>query len=378
MSDPLGVPARGGLDVARGNESHTGAAWPAGAAPAAISRAGDGPGARLAVLGASGYAGQELARLAAAHPRLEATLLGARGESAADAIPWAPGLDPRMSPRPALLTLEEVALHVEQEGVEALVACLPHGAWSALATRWPALAARPAHVVDLSSDHRDGRGGYLYGLPEAFRVTLAGATRVANPGCYPTAFALALLPAARADWLDGPIAVSALSGLSGAGRGATLRTSFVEAAAGASIYGAGVEHPHVAEMERILAQLGLALPVGFVPQLAPLARGILLTASAPLSRAVEPEQALDLYQRAYVHEPFVRLLPVGQWPETRAVRHSNRCDVAVTTLHGGRTLLAAAALDNLVKGAAGQAIQNLNLMLGWPESMGLSAHGIPW
>src|SRR5262249_25967622 len=154
-------------------------------------------------------------------------LLGSRGESIDDSIPWAPGLDPRAGARPALLTLEEVALRIEQDGVEVLAACLPHGAWSALATRWPALAALPAHIVDLSSDHRDGGAGYAYGLPEAFRAALQRAPRVANPGCYPTAFALALLPAARADWLGGPIAVTALSGLSGAGRSATLRTSFV-------------------------------------------------------------------------------------------------------------------------------------------------------
>jgi N-acetyl-gamma-glutamyl-phosphate reductase len=109
-----------------------------------------------------------------------------------------------------------------------------------------------------------------------------------------------------------------------------------------------------------------------------MARGILLTATAPLSRRVTTEEAREVYAARYAGEPFVRLLAPGEWPATREVRASNRCDLAVTTLHGGRTLLAAAAIDNLVKGAAGQAIQNLNLLLGWPEDWGLPVHGSPW
>jgi len=209
---------------------------------------------------------------------------------------------------------------------------------------------------------------------------------VANPGCYPTAAALALLPAVEAGWLGGPVTMSALSGVSGAGRKATLRTSFAELEGGAAIYRAGVEHPHVAETERTLARVaerastnaGAAIPVGFVPQLVPMARGILLTASAALAVRVSPEEAAERYVERYRGEPFVRVLPPGEWPETRAVRGSNRCDLTATTLHGGRTLLVTSALDNLVKGAAGQAIQNLNLMLGWPETTALTTHGSPW
>jgi N-acetyl-gamma-glutamyl-phosphate reductase len=109
-----------------------------------------------------------------------------------------------------------------------------------------------------------------------------------------------------------------------------------------------------------------------------MARGILLTATVTLVRATAPEDVQALYEHRYAAEPFVRVLPAGQWPETRAVRGSNRCDLAVTTIHSGRTLLATAAIDNLVKGAAGQAIQNLNLMMGWPEALGLPVHGNPW
>ncbi|MBI5709409.1 MAG: N-acetyl-gamma-glutamyl-phosphate reductase [Candidatus Eisenbacteria bacterium] len=339
--------------------------------------------ARIAVLGASGYAGQEFARLALAHPGLQLAALCSREQAGRPACELLPGVDPRVDPLPPVLDPEALEERLAAGAFDTLVCCLPHGAWKQLAAERPALADGPARVVDLSSDFRDGRvpaaGGwdYVYGLPEAFRLEIPAATRVANPGCYPTAAALALLPAA--EWIAGPVMVSALSGVSGAGRAPQLRTSFVELDGGAALYRAGTEHAHVPEMERTLARLaGRPVPVGFAPQLAPMARGILLTATAPLARPVSPGEARDAYLARYEGEPFVRVLAAGTWPETRAVRSSNRCDVAVTTLHGGTTLLAAAALDNLVKGAAGQAVQNLNLMLGWPEEWGLPTHGTPW
>jgi N-acetyl-gamma-glutamyl-phosphate reductase len=336
------------------------------------------PGARLVVLGASGYTGQELARLVLAHPGLEVVALGSREHAGAPAESVLVGCDAHARTLPPLRDPAELVSWFERGAADALVSCLPHGAWRTLAAEHPALAALPAWIVDLSADRRDGAGGWAYGLPEAFRDGLAGAPRIANPGCYPTALALALLPAVAAGLLAGPVSVAALSGVSGAGRGASARTSFVELEGGASIYRAGSEHPHAAEMERSLARLGAPVPVGFVPQLVPMARGILLTASVALARPHDPDEMRALYCERYAPEAFVRVLPEGCWPETRAVRHSNRCDVAITTLHGGRTLLATAAIDNLVKGAAGQAIQNLNLMLGWPETTGLPAHGLPW
>jgi len=336
--------------------------------------------ARVAVLGASGYSGQEFARLAVGHPGIEIAALASREHAGRPAAALLPGLDPRALAWGDVVAPDALEALLEEGAFDTLVACLPHGAWREISAGRPALANGPARVVDLSSDFRsDGKDGYAYGLPEAFRSALAGATRVANPGCYPTAATLALLPAAEAGWIAGPAMIHALSGVSGAGRAPALRTSFVELDGGASIYRAGVEHPHVTEMERNLARLaGGAVAVGFTPQLVPMARGILLTANATLARAITPEEALAAYRKRYAGEPFVRVLAAGEWPETRAVRGSNRCDVAVTTLHGGRTLLATAALDNLVKGAAGQAIQNLNLMLGRPETEGLSVHGSPW
>jgi N-acetyl-gamma-glutamyl-phosphate reductase len=271
---------------------------------------------------------------------------------------------------------------VAEGAVDTVVSCLPHGAWRELATGFEEAAGAcgaALRFVDLSGDHRDGAAGYVYGLPEAFRAVIPSAVRLANPGCYPTAALLALLPALEGGWLGGPVTVSALSGVSGAGRAATLRTSFVEREGGAELYRAGDEHPHVAEMARTMTRIaGGEVEVGFAPQIVPMARGILLVANAALAAPLTPDEARTAYVERYAGEPFVRVLPPGRWPETRSVARSNRCDVAVTTLHGGRLLLVSSALDNLVKGAAGQAIQNLNLMLGWPEAIALPADGSPW
>lgn len=333
--------------------------------------------ARVAVLGASGYSGQEFARLALTHDGLELVALCSREHAGRPAGEILPGLDPRVTPLGPVVDPTSLEAMLADGAFDTLVACLPHGAWKAMAAERPALANGPTRIVDLSQDFRDGADGYVYGLPEAFRMLIPQATRIANPGCYPTAMALALLPAA--EWLAGPVMVSALSGVSGAGRSPALRTSFVELEGGAAIYRAGTVHAHVVEMERTLGRLaGSPVAVGFAPQLAPMARGILLTATAPLATPMTPAEVHAAYAARYADEPCVRLLEPDAWPETRAVRASNRCDVAVTTIHGGTTLLATAALDNLVKGAAGQAVQNLNLMLGWPETWGVPTHGTPW
>ncbi len=355
------------------------------ATPSGAHTAGARQTTRVAVLGASGYSGQEFARLALAHPGLVLSVLASREHAGRPAAELLPGVDPRAVTLPTVVEPRALAELLADGVFDTLVCCLPHGAWKSVAAEHPTLAAGPARIIDLSSDFRDGgthaAGGpaYVYGLPEAFRTVIGGVTRIANPGCYPTAATLALLPAAEAGWLEEPVMVSALSGVSGAGRSPALKTSFVELEGGASIYKAGSEHQHVPEMERNLERLtGAPIAVGFAPQLAPMSRGILLTANARLTRSVSPDEARAAYLARYDGEPFVRVLEPGTWPETRAVKASNRCDVAVTTLHGGRTLLATAALDNLVKGAAGQALQNLNLMLGWPESWGLPVHGSPW
>ena len=353
---------------------------PPTASPAASAAANVVPKtARLAVLGASGYTGAEFVRLAAAHPGLDVVAVVTRDAAAAKTLDaLVPGVDPRAEKLPAVVDIDGLVALLEDGALDTLVSCLPHGAWRTLAVERPALAATSVRLLDLSSDHRDGSAGYVYGLPEAFRTSLVGATRVANPGCYPTAAALALLPAAQAGLIAGDVTVVALSGASGAGRAPAARTSFVELDGGAAFYKVGTVHPHVAEMERTLAALGSAKQVAFAPQLVPMARGILLTAQVALARSLSSDEARAIYAARYEGEPFVRLLPDGTWPETRAVRGSNRCDLQVTTLFGGSTLLATAAIDNLGKGAAAQALQNLNLMLGWPETTALPRHGQAW
>ena len=341
--------------------------------------------ARLALLGASGYTGAEFARLAVAHPGVELRAAVSRQPAGRTWGDLVPGVDPRASDVPAVVDVDELVALVERGECDTLVCCLPHGAWRTLAAQRPALAATPVRILDLSMDHRDGSAGYAYGLPEAFRSQLGGATRVANPGCYPTAAALALLPAAEAGALAGDVTVVALSGATGAGRAVAARTQFVELDGGAAFYKVGTEHAHVGEMERTLARFvpagGGSTPpprVAFAPQLVPMSRGILLTAQVALAAPLTADAARDLYAARYAREPFVRLLPAGQWPETRAVRGSNRVDIQVTTLFDGTRLLATAAIDNLGKGAASQALQNLNLGLGWPETTALARHGQPW
>jgi len=351
------------------------AAQPRGATLAPVS----GRVARVAVLGASGYSGHEFVRLALGHPGIEIAALVSREYAGRQAGELLPGLDVRVTSLPSPVAPDALPGLLAAGAFDTIVACLPHGAWKALAAEHPELASGVHAVVDLSSDHRDGGSGYVYGLPEAFRESLAGATRIANPGCYPTAAALALMPAMEQGWAGGPVTVTALSGVSGAGRAPHLRTSFTELEGGAGFYKVGEVHQHVPEMARTFSRLsGGAVPVAFAPQLAPMSRGILLTAILPLARVVSPADAREAYAERYAGETFVRVLEPDTWPETRLVRASNRCDVAVTTVHGGRTLLATAAIDNLVKGAAGQAIQNLNIVLGWPEGWGLPVHGNPW
>jgi len=336
--------------------------------------------ARVAVLGASGYSGQEFVRLSLGHDGVQIAALVSREHAGRPASELMPGVDARAADLPVPVAPDALAALFEDGAFDTLIGCLPHGAWRAYAAENAAWVGRLERVIDLSQDFRDGAQGYAYGLPEAFRSALAGATRVANPGCYPTAATLALLPALERRWLEGGVSVTALSGVSGAGRAPALRTSFVELDGGAAIYKAGEEHAHVPEMARNFTRLahGEKAAVAFVPMLTPMARGILLTATATLAHDVDPEEALAAYAERYADEPFVQVLDPGVWPETRAVRGSNRCDVTVTTVHGGRTLLATAAIDNLVKGAAGTALQNLNLMLGWPEAWALPVHGNPW
>jgi N-acetyl-gamma-glutamyl-phosphate reductase len=334
----------------------------------------------VGVLGASGYAGRELCALVAAHPHLTlafATADRRRGERVRVGPPYAAPVDVEFQ------SADEVAL-----GDAAVVfTALPHGA----SAEWT-LRAREAgaRVVDLSSDLRPGHLSEAvqrrlgpcpvpYGLPELFRDQVRPAPVVANPGCYPTAVLVALAPLARAGLLapGSLVSVSAASGVTGAGNSPRADLLFGEVADDFRAYGdAGGRanaHRHLPEMRAGLAALGADVDLVFTPHLLPAARGILATITVPLAAELDGDPAA-LWRDAYAGEPFVEVAgPSEPMPTLRDVRHRNVVRVAARPVDGLRApaLLVTAAIDNLTKGAAGQAVQNANLMLGLDEAAGL-------
>jgi N-acetyl-gamma-glutamyl-phosphate reductase len=344
----------------------------------------------IGVLGATGYSGIELIRLLAAHPHARLAVLGARQQAGQPLRTVWPAL------ATATLSFEPEAMPAEEwsaRGVEVLFSALPHGVFAARAAEFAAAGIR---VIDLSADFRLrdpaeygrryriehpapellSRG--VYGLTEwTDPQALAAATLVANPGCYATAILLAALPAVAAGIHgNGPVVASAVSGVSGAGRSPAHSTHFVECGTGASVYKAGEVHAHLGEITQALKShvpvtAGGAPPVVFSPHLVPMARGILADVAIPLASALRLEDVRAIYADRYAHTPFVRLLDPEVQPATQHVHGSNRCDLALQVVAGGRLLWVFAALDNLIKGAAGQAIQNWNVMQGWPQELGL-------
>ena len=327
------------------------------------------PAARVAIAGATGYAGQELVRILARHPAVRLT---AAMSSAATSAPRA---------LPALARIWDgavVPLDVEQLVGEADVVflALPEAASAELA---PQLLARGRRVIDLSGAFRI-RGdidrkrwypataalpeGTVYGLSEGHQAEIAQARLVSNPGCYPTAALLALEPLAAADVLAGPIVVDAKSGISGAGKAPSERTHFSENHGSVAAYGI-FSHRHTAEIEQ-----ELSTPVTFVPHLVPLDRGILETIYAPLRPGTSAATISALLQAAYADAPFVRLTG-DALPEIKHVVHTNFCDIGWKVDEERARIVLVAVIDNLVKGAAGSAVQNLNILLGLDERTGL-------
>jgi N-acetyl-gamma-glutamyl-phosphate reductase len=339
---------------------------------------------RASVAGASGYAGGELVRWLAHHPRVEVVHLTAfreQGRPLGDVFPNLRGFADHM--------LNGTGWRQMGEDSDVVFLALPHGA---AIEAVPTLLESAARVIDLGADFRlkdaatyarwygsdHGAPGLLpeavYGLPEANREKVRSARLVANPGCYPTAAALALLPLLASGHVRGPVIVDAKSGVSGAGRNPSAATHFSEVNENVKPYQLG-EHRHGPEMEQTFAEAGSPVSVYFAPHLAPMTRGILATCYAPLAETLDASDLLALYQAAYAREPFVRVLE-HDLPQTKATLGSNFCDVAVR-VDGQRGLaVVVSAIDNLVKGAAGQAIQNMNLMFGLPETEGLWAAGM--
>ncbi|MGW0507306.1 N-acetyl-gamma-glutamyl-phosphate reductase [Micromonospora sp. NPDC003241] len=330
-------------------------------------------GIRVAVAGASGYAGGELLRLLAGHPEFElvaATAHSQAGQPLDTVHPQLTGMD---------LTFAATTPDVLADA-DLVFLALPHGESAALAARLPA----QARVVDLGADHRlvDGdawtryyggthAGAWTYGLPElpGQRERIAAATRVANTGCYAATIVLALAPLIAAGVADpADVVVVAASGTSGAGRAAKTHLLASEVAGDLSPYKVGA-HQHVPEIKQATGATGLS----FTPVLAPMPRGILATVTARPTGEVDPRAVLA---QAYADAPFVHLLPEGRWPHTAATLGGNACHLQATVDVDSGRLIVVAALDNLGKGAAGQAVQNANLMFGLPETTGLSCFGV--
>ncbi len=342
----------------------------------------------VGVLGATGYTGAELVRLLAEHPGASLRAVGSRqhgGEPLARVWP---------SLTPVDLTLDEDPIDPAEwldRGVEVIFATLPHGTFAERAAAYLAAGLR---VIDLSADFRlrdpvEYRRRYrlehpapqlleraVYGLTEWCGPELTSASLVANPGCYATAILLATLPAVAAGWWSGePIVANAVSGVSGAGRAPSPTTHFVECGNSAAPYKVGETHAHLGEIGQMLARIGKTGTVVFNPHLVPMARGIVASIAIPLGDPVSLATARELYEANYADAPFVRLLDGDALPESRHVRGSNGCHLALQIAAGGRLLLVFSAIDNLVKGAAGQAIQNWNRMWDWPEETGLPLMG---
>jgi N-acetyl-gamma-glutamyl-phosphate reductase len=317
-------------------------------------------GTSCVVLGASGFSGAELLRLLAAHPTLTVGAISGDRNAGKDVS----AVHPHLFPGSPLVTLDEAFVYP----AEVCFSCLPHGTGRSLLA-----GAEFELIVDLAEDHRHAQG-WTYGLPELDRESLGAAARVANPGCYPTASLLALVPFARAGLISGAIAIDALSGYSGAGRLSEDRLLFASADAGAAAYGS-IPHRHVAEIEAGLSLFGgLDLIVSFTPHLVPMSRGVLVTARAPLSTELDSADAVEVLRDHYRDEPFVRVL--DEWPGTKAVLGSNSAHVSAHVDERAGLLICSAAIDNLGKGAAGQAVQNSNICLGLDEDLGLSNLGV--
>jgi N-acetyl-gamma-glutamyl-phosphate reductase len=331
------------------------------------------PAAKVLVAGASGFAGALTAQLVWRHPLLELAHVTSRGDAGKR-------LD-RLYPRYRVpLTLEELEIG-EIDEVDAAIVAYPHGASAPVVAEMRGLGLL---VVDLSADFRlrdlplyerwygahgapELLAGAVYGLPELHRESVRGAELVANPGCYPTAALLALAPLAAEGLID-DVVVDAKSGVSGAGRGGGDEMHFVSLDENSTPYKVeGHRHQPEIEEQLSLAGGGAAPQLTFVPHLLPLDQGELVSCYVRPARTLSQDEAADLYRQRYQGEPFVEL--VDRPPGVRDVRDTNLCRISVTVRED--RLLVFAAIDNLWKGAAGQAVQNLNLMIGLPETEGL-------
>lgn len=336
---------------------------------------------RVGIIGASGYTGVELSRLLCNHPQVELTIATSRQYAGKELSAVYPSLKGRVDIRCVDPAIDDLAGQADL-----FFTAVPHQTAMAVV---PGLLEAGKKVVDLSADFRihdhqvyeqwyqpHSAKEYLteavYGLPELHRQQITAARLVANPGCYPTSVTLGLAPLLRNKLIQPEtIIIDAKSGTSGAGRGAQVGTLYCEVTDGFRAYKVG-EHRHTPEIEQELSALaGSKLTVSFTPHLVPMSRGILSTMYAALDPAVTAKEIQDAYDSFYAHEPFVRVLAQGQYPATQYVRGSNYCDIGFKVDPRTGRIIVLSVIDNLVKGAAGQAVQNMNLVSGFAEDTGL-------
>jgi N-acetyl-gamma-glutamyl-phosphate reductase len=337
---------------------------------------------RVAVSGASGYAGGELLRLLLAHPNVTIGAVTAFSNAGDRLGAHQPHLLPLADRILEPTTAEVLAGH------DVVFLALPHGQSHELAAQ----LGEDTVVIDCGADHRltdaaawqqfyggDHPGSWPYGLPElpGGRDALRGTKRVAVPGCYPTSASLAMAPALAAGLVHPDVVVVAASGTSGAGKSPKVNLLGSEVMGAASAYGVGGVHRHTPEMvQNLTAAAGHPVTVSFTPVLVPMSRGILATVSAPVRDGVTIADVRAVYEKAYTDEPFVHLLPEGQWPSTAATLGANTALLQVAVDEAAGRVVVVAALDNLTKGTAGAAVQCLNLALGLPETSGLPTVGV--
>jgi N-acetyl-gamma-glutamyl-phosphate reductase len=333
---------------------------------------------RIAVGGASGYAGGELLRLLLGHPDVEIGALTAGGNAGTPLQAHQPHLLPLADRVLADTTKENLAGH------DVVFLALPHGHSGEIARQ----LGEDTLVIDCGADHRlaskddwtrwyksEHAGTWPYGLPElpGNREKLRNARRIAVPGCYPTGASLALAPALEAGMIEPDVVITSVSGTSGAGKSLKPHLLGSEVMGSASAYGVGGSHRHTPEIVQNLSQVAnTRVTVSFTPVLAPMSRGILTTASAPIRQAADAD---EVYRKAYADEPFVHVLE-NAWPTTAATLGSNAVQLRATVDQDAQRLIVVAALDNLTKGTAGAAVQSMNIALGLPETTGLTTVGV--
>ncbi|WP_446010400.1 N-acetyl-gamma-glutamyl-phosphate reductase [Candidatus Electrothrix sp.] len=340
---------------------------------------------KVGIIGASGYTGVELARILSTHPEVELTVATSRQYAGKPLSEVFPNLRKRVD-----LVCQNLGPEELVDRADFFFAAVPHKTAMDLV---PILLKAGKKVVDLSADFRIRDPAVyeewyqphssaefieeaVYGLPELYRDQVKGARLTANPGCYPTSITLGLAPLLREGLIDpAGLIIDSKSGTSGAGRSAAVGTLFCEVTDGFRAYKVGGDHRHIPEIEQELSVLaGMPVTISFTPHLLPISRGILSTMYAPLNNEISTTteaEIQELYEQTYADEPFVRVCPAGSFPVTQHVRGSNCCDIGIKVDARTNRIIVMSAIDNIVKGASGQAVQNMNLMNGFKETCGL-------